>query len=196
MMTKKYEKTVLILVCLFLWIFLYFFINDISVNRNVHVLPTIIEDKIPLVASFVFIYLSCYLLVFMPIFFLKNLLKFKKAVYSYLIVIIISAAVFLIYPIKIIRPEIIVKDLSTYALSVLYAVDKPYNTLPSLHVALSFLSSFIVFNENKKYGSLFIVWAFLVAIAALFIKQHYILDVIIGALTAFAVFILIAPKSL
>jgi hypothetical protein len=62
--------------------------------------------------------------------------------------------------------------------------DPPYNCFPSIHVAHSFVSALACFRVHRGVGIAALLCASLVALSALFIKQHYVLDVIAGILLA------------
>ena len=63
-----------------------------------------------------------------------------------------------------------------------YLADAPgFNNFPSLHVALSLLVSLIVYNHDKKHWWVWIMFSGIM-FSTMFIKQHYIIDVVAGIL--------------
>lgn len=145
-------------------------------------LNTYLDSVIPALPFTVLIYVSIFIVVFMPYFIVKNKERFKAVAKSYLAGMGIGYLTFLLLPIKVIRPVIINPDLFSKMLQILYSHDFPYNSFPSLHVALSLLSGLIIYHENKSWGKVILIWAGLIALSTLTTKQHTIMDVL-GGLT-------------
>jgi len=77
---------------------------------------------------------------------------------------------------------------AVWGLRLLYSSDPPYNCFPSLHVAHSFVSALACFHVHRRLGAIATISAALVAVSTLFTKQHYVLDVVVGALLAFVAY--------
>ena len=73
-----------------------------------------------------------------------------------------------------IRPSVTNTDIWATILSWIYTFDKPHNLFPSTHISLSFMSTLIL---HKKAAY---IWFILIAFSTLFVKQHYILDILGG----------------
>lgn len=58
--------------------------------------------------------------------------------------------------------------------------DPPYNCMPSLHVALAMISARAVWLYRRSWGIGFFILASLISLSTVFIRQHYILDVVGG----------------
>jgi membrane-associated phospholipid phosphatase len=71
-------------------------------------------------------------------------------------------------------------DFFTHILRFYYWVDDPYNCFPSLHVALAVISAIIVRRERPRLAPLFYLLAAIVSASILFMKQHYVLDLVGG----------------
>lgn len=185
---KKYEKEILLLLVLSIWILCYFSINAFTEGRKTHILALPFEDKIPFMPYFIIFYLSTYVLAVFPYFFVKNIADYRNAALAYLVVIFISSIVYLIYPVKTIRPEFVADNIFLKMVAMLYAIAKPYNLFPSMHVSLSALAAIICFKYNKKLGYWLIFWLIMIILSTLFVKQHYIIDLIAALLLAFLVY--------
>jgi membrane-associated phospholipid phosphatase len=61
-------------------------------------------------------------------------------------------------------------------------VDTPGNAFPSIHVAIAVLTALITWSNNRWLGVVFILTALGIAVATLYVKQHWALDVVAGAL--------------
>jgi undecaprenyl-diphosphatase len=61
-------------------------------------------------------------------------------------------------------------------------VEYPEKSFPSDHASIAFALAFMVFLYNKKYGTILLVIAFLIAIGRILAGVHYFYDIIAGAL--------------
>lgn len=79
----------------------------------------------------------------------------------------------------------------------IYAADSPpRNVMPSMHVSVSFAMFFAVikskfFKKNYIFKAFSGIWAVMISLSTVFIKQHSILDVFAGIGTAVLVFIIV-----
>jgi membrane-associated phospholipid phosphatase len=105
---------------------------------------------------------------------------------AYLMVMIVSYVGFLVYPTVAPRPAQVFGDgFSAWTLRLAYSLDPPHGCFPSLHVAYSFVSAFTCYRVNRGVGVAAAVWATLIGISTVYTKQHYVVDVIAGALVAY-----------
>lgn len=58
-------------------------------------------------------------------------------------------------------------------------------SFPSDHTGAAFAIAFAVFLLNRKWGSAFLIIAFLIGLSRIFVGVHYPLDVLAGILTGF-----------
>ncbi len=77
-----------------------------------------------------------------------------------------------------------------------YWIDRPYNCFPSLHVALAFISVQMIDRYNPRLAPYFLSLALLVTLSTLFVRQHYILDLVAGGGLAYLMGWLFIPKEL
>jgi len=127
-------------------------------------------------------------MVFLPYLLIKEERTFKYVAWSYTGVMCFSYLVFLFFPIKAVRPEILGSGFFNQALGGLYSLDNPYNNFPSMHVALSFLCAFWINFQDKKWGKWAILWAVLITISTLTTKQHTLADVTAGLTVSLLVY--------
>jgi membrane-associated phospholipid phosphatase len=78
---------------------------------------------------------------------------------------------------------------AAWSLRLLYTLDPPYNCFPSLHVAYSFVSALTCYRVHRGVGVVAVVWAALIGISTLYTKQHYVVDVVAGALSAWVAYL-------
>jgi membrane-associated phospholipid phosphatase len=87
---------------------------------------------------------------------------------------------------------------AAWSLRLLYDIDPPYNCFPSLHVAYSFVAAFACSRVHRGVGLAATMWAALIGVSTLYTKQHYVTDVVVGALAgwvAYLVFLRTYPRA-
>ncbi len=186
----KHERTILFIFVILFFFFPYMLINNATVGKQVSNFSTRLDQIFPLVPAFIIVYLSGYIQAMMPYFVLKDIRTVRKGAIVYLVAITVAYIVFLLLPVKIDRPLLLGTDIFTIILAKAYMIDKPYNLFPSLHVVLSFIPAFLCFRENRKYGFMF-VWSAIIALSTLFVKQHFIVDVLSGFTLASMTYLLV-----
>jgi len=139
---------------------------------------------VPLVSAFAVPYLSAYALPFLAALSPLSRAKYRRLAAVAAGVIAFSAACFLLWPLTIVRPDIGLASWSDRLLAALYAADHPVNLFPSLHVSLSFLFAAAVGHARPRWRLRTLAWAALIAVSTLFTRQHYLVDVIGGAVVA------------
>ncbi len=191
--TKAHWKTYWIW---FFWVSLAFFTvyplcNWFTAQRSFYFSPYFeFELAIPLVKEFFWPYFSMYLLFFVPPFIL-NRQQLSLMGKQLVIATLISGLTFLLLPAKLGFPRLIPDD-PFYAkiFTQMFALDLPYNTVPSLHIVFS---TILVLHINKASQSpilklLMMIWLILLYISTILVHQHHLLDIITGFLVAFVLF--------
>ena len=179
---------------------LYVFIPELLSGRTLHV-PELAWDRlVPLQPSWVLFYGPLYLfLIVLPVLVVRQEEHIRRTVLAYLSVWITAYVCFLVYPTTAPRPAALIGEgFGVWSLRLLYAADPPYNCLPSLHVAHSFVSALTCHRVHRRLGLAALLAASLVALSTLFTKQHYVLDVVAGALmgcVAYGVFVRPFPRE-
>ncbi len=159
---------------------LYFLIAKETINIQ-NDLYSKFDALIPLFIPFVWIYLSLYLFVLIPVIDTLNYDIFINILFSSLLLLCINIPVFYLYPSSYPRPELTdLKTISDELLNWLYHIDPPNNTFPSMHVSTTFTFALNYMLYKKKIRWFVLIWALLIALSTMLIKQHYIIDVIAG----------------
>ena len=165
----------------------YLLINQVSAWRLAHAVDNSWDRAIPFVPVFILVYLTGYFFMFLPSLLVKDYELFKRGALSLAFILTISYICFILYPVKVNRPELAGQSVWTPIFGLLRSVDGPYNGLPSLHVSLAIISALICYAYRPRYIWL-VVWALLIAASVLFVKQHTIWDVVTGLLLGSAVY--------
>lgn len=167
-----------------------------------HLVGNQIDYAIPFLPIFIVPYILWYLFLIVVPCILYD--QDKKTFYWYsvanFLVDTIATIIFICYPTLLIRPEIEVSGIFTWLVSLIYWGDTPaLNCFPSIHCASCFVSIFIMLQSNKiKKRCRFTtsIFAFIIIVSTVFIKQHVIIDVIGAFVLALMVVIIVKTTSL
>lgn len=166
-----------------------FFVLYLTANRihffTPHLLaPSALDLAIPFLPWTVWIYLSPFALVAVEFWHLKDTAALNRLVYALALAIVLSAAVFVVYPTQLARGPFHAAGLTGLAFRLLYGVDTPCNCLPSLHVSSAFVLALGLREERRGLFAFGLVMAALISLSTLTMKQHYVADVVGGLLVA------------
>ncbi len=172
--------------------------------------PTRVDRWLPFIPSLSYVYLSYFLLLPALILFCQKYDGFARVFASGLACGLGNVVIYMFYPTMLAsRPEAPQDSL----LSVIYGIDTTLCALPSGHVALPVslaVASYLVAIQHhgvlhrfwKAVLLCFAMWAFLIAVSALFIRQHYIVDIFAGIVfggsvaVCFALLLQVYPRTL
>lgn len=160
----------------------YLPINELSVGRPAHVLFLPGEARIPFVPGFEFAYAAGYVFPLLLVWKPPRPADLPRIVVAFGLILAVAYATYLLFPVYFERPELVVRSPSTFLLSLEY-LDPPYNHFPSLHVALACLVA-LACREAVTRPGLLLAGVGAVAVSTLFVKQHYVADVVCGAALA------------
>lgn len=171
--------------------------------QNPYVLGSYLDNKIPFISQFVWIYIFWYTMLFWVPYYVYN--KNKDAFYKYtvtfIITTLIAGVIFVSFPNTVVRANIIDNDLSNQLVKIIYALDDPgINCLPSIHCLYSFLFIFAIIdtkcNSPKWMKVLIITLSILVVLSTLFIKQHVLYDAIAAFAIGFVIWMIVDKYKL
>ena len=160
----------------------YLPINLFSVGRAAHQLWLPGEARIPLVPEFEFLYVLTYVLPLGLVAWLPDARAFRRTGLAFTLTLAVACATYLLFPVYLERPVLEVGSLATYLLSLEYH-DPSYNHFPSLHVAISWLV-YLACRDVVRLRGVFLMLVIGISISTVFVKQHYAVDVLAGALLA------------
>jgi len=182
---NEHERGILAGLVVLFFVIPFLLIDYLALGKEAYSLSLFIDERIPFVSWFAVIYVSAYLLVLMPYFFVKAKVEFRRIALIYLMILGFSYLIFLVFPVQMLRPSLIGGGFFEMILGWIYTIDPGYNCFPSLHVSASFLAGMVCFKYNRKY-KWFLAWAGLIMASTLFVKQHYFLDVVSGLMVGLA----------
>ena len=197
---EKIIKTLIVLMILGVG---YFYIGRIDKNIDLQEIKIYLslDRLIPFVPLFSWYYIFGLYCVFPYIVYkIKKREVFNRALISCLVSGVVSFMVFILFPFSYPRPDvselgnIICPDSLLYhftwdtfsqqCIKIIYSIDSPTNTFPSLHVAYVSIFAFAALEEKLSGRKFFILNVLLTYISTLMTKQHFILDGIAGFILA------------
>ena len=188
-MTRKAKTKYVVL--LFLPYFIIYFLLQ-TANISGYNLLTEIDKIIPFIPEFIWIYHTL-----IPVFFVTTVLMIEKknvffsAMFSVFIASVIMIAFYVFLPAFYPRDGYNEASLSGMVVEFTRTIDGANNTFPSAHVTFSWLLAFFAgisayAKKNKWIKPAYLLWAFLISVSTVTLKQHFIVDVFSGIVLAVA----------
>jgi hypothetical protein len=139
------------------------------------VLP--LDRNIPFVAHSVWVYLWVFPFALLPLFIVRCPRLLRRTALAYALALTVSLICFIAFPITSVhlRASQEMLDMacpSDWAVSILYAIDPPYNLFPSLHLSIAALAAFSVWKATRPYGVAVFVGVGFIGVAVCTVKQH------------------------
>ncbi len=192
MSTKDKAKYTLSL--LFGHVLIYTLIQKISSSQSYN-LFTPVDNWIPLVPEFVWIYHTLVpVILFTSIILVKKRCNFFATWMSGVLAAVILNLCYVALPCSFPREELDNSTISNMFLNITRILDEPKHTFPSTHVTFSWIMYYAAtscqeFIKDRKYIKWsYFVWASLISCSTVFLKQHFIVDVIAGMILAYICF--------
>lgn len=160
----------------------YLFINKISSGRDHFFnVETGFDEAVPFIPAFIFGYILVYLSVIMVYVAIRDMGDWYRAAVSFLLATTLAYIVFLLFPVRMLRPDILaVHGLSAAVTRFYFFIDLPFNCFPSLHVTYPTLATLVSWRNHKNMRWIFAAMTVIVAVSVVLVKQHYVADVIAG----------------
>lgn len=147
------------------------------------------DDLVPFWPSWVWIY-SClyYPVILYLVFAQESFQSFNYTAFSYLVLLAMQCLVFFFFPVRIPahwRSYVIDGSLSRRLLALLQRYDSVSNSIPSMHVSVASLTAIHLYNvfaaDHPSWAMLAFGFPIIIALSAIFTKQHYLADLLPGA---------------
>jgi membrane-associated phospholipid phosphatase len=170
--------------CYVLFTATYLSINAFSVGRAAHTLFLPGEERLPFLPIFEYLYVLTYFVPVLLLVTMRDRDTLRRLLRATGLALLIAYTTYLVFPVHFERPLLQVSSLHTWLLSLEYK-DKPYNHFPSLHVTLSWLAVHAS-QASRRSNVALAVLATGISVSTIFVKQHYIVDVVYGFVLAWA----------
>lgn len=147
-----------------------------------------IDQALPVVPLFVVPYVSLQPFIYasLVIFLLFRARVFQSAVLSMIATFLVSYVFFALLQTYVDRPVLTGSDVFTKMVRDVYAGDHPFNDFPSLHVSTSTIIAIHWWRFGGRFTWPLILWAALIALSTVMVRQHYVADIAGGLVLAFA----------
>ena len=176
--------------------FLAYSLIQYFITINEYSFLTNLDTAIPFIPEFIWVYHTLIPIIgISAIVLIKNRKLFFSTLNGYIIATIILSIFYIFLPSFYPRQLITDSSISSYMVELTRLIDNANNTFPSGHVTFSWLLALFLMKSDcakrwKWLGPTYLIWATLIAISTLVLKQHYIVDVISGIILATACFYL------
>lgn len=145
-------------------------------------LSVYIDNLIPFSAPWSLLYSSYLLLLWYGIgyaFWNFKLDRYKRFIIGLVIIQLVAYILYVAVPGKMVRPALPPSGFFYDIVRWIYATDMPTTLTPSLHVSNSWFIALSLWGR-KYLRPVLIMWAILIIVSTLLIKQHYLIDVVSG----------------
>ncbi len=156
--------------------------NWISAQRSEPYLAYFDQElAVPFVPEFFWVYMSMYLLFFMPPLFL-NVTQLRQLGKGLIIGTLISGIIFLLFPSQLGFERVVPEGFYGGLYEQIFSLDRPHNMIPSLHVVYSGFILLAVYRaSDDKYVKVFaILWLLSISLSTLLVHQHHIADIVLA----------------
>jgi len=191
--TWRLEKLLVTFVFIVIAAYGYFYANELNHtlkktgDSSVNI-KTRWDDWIPFIPEFVYPYYIYYPFMLLVVPISRTRIQFYHVVTAFAILEASAILTFILFPTKVIRPEIIPTDITTILIHNIFSLDLGYNLLPSLHVGHSVLVSVFFYVYYRKYFIPVFMVAISICLSTVFIKQHYVIDIPFGIIYALSAY--------
>jgi membrane-associated phospholipid phosphatase len=146
------------------------------------------DRNLPVIPSFIWPYLLCYVFPFLPLFVVEDWHRFNRTILALVLAVAAAFVVYLALPIAFPHPAL-GTGLSDRVLAFQYRTDfQPgANKLPSLHVTYAWLVWLVCLKQGlgRWRESAVFAAALIISVSTLFVRQHILWDVLAGTVWAF-----------
>jgi membrane-associated phospholipid phosphatase len=179
---RKRRFALVLAACYVLFSATYLPINEFSVGRAAHTLFLPGEERLPFLPIFEYLYVLTYFIAALLVATIRDYATFRRLALATGLSLLAAYTTYLLFPVYFERPHLEVSSFHTWLLSLEY-LDRSFNHFPSLHVALSWLAVFASQVSRRSRVGLGVLAAG-ISVSTVFVKQHYIVDVLYGCALA------------
>ena len=183
------------------WLFygIVFWTLEQGIKLDYHTIWCPLDDKIPFCEFFVIPYYFWFFFIFWIIIygFFYDIEAFNRFHMFVILTYTATLVIYIAYPNQqLLRPQEYVRDnILVDIAKLLYAYDTNTNVCPSIHIIGSLAVMFTAWHSKlystKKWRFAFVIMTFVICLSPLFLRQHSIIDVIVGLIISFVAYPLV-----
>jgi membrane-associated phospholipid phosphatase len=177
------NRWTLVLLAMALHAFVYFLPNHFPLRQPIHLPLGPLDEAVPFLPGTIWLYWSEYVLVCAAFLLCphEDRVRFVK---GFGLVVAISVVIQLVFPVDYPRDlfPVVADKTDSRMVDLLRRLDTPTSCFPSLHVGLAVFVALYGLQRHRDWSLFIALWAGLIALSTLTLKQHYVLDVVGGAL--------------
>ncbi|MHA7138536.1 phosphatase PAP2 family protein [Rossellomorea arthrocnemi] len=152
-------------------------------TREAVILSTDMDALIPFVPVFIVPYIIWYafILGYLFYFWYKDIPIFIKTLSVIVIGELVCFIIYFFFQTTVPRPDLAGDGVFVNLVGMIYSHDQPYNAFPSIHVLTTFsiiLANINIKNKHSFHSAFVPIMGSLIIVSTLFVKQHYILDMV------------------
>jgi membrane-associated phospholipid phosphatase len=154
-----------------------------DIGRSVTMLDTALDRALPFWTWTSWLYEPLYVAIFLVgVLGFQSRFLYNRALVGICVNVVVGALGHYFVKAEYPRPVLPVPypDLSTWFLAKVHEIDPPGNVFPSLHVAHSFMISFVMAMDRPRLGRVMLGMSIVLALSTLTTKQHFVADVVAG----------------
>lgn len=150
-----------------------------------YTVPTVVDHLVPFDPRWVVVYALVFLQALAPLAVVSDTRALHRTVAAYGTMYLLATPIWLLYPVTVPRPAVPIVDLWTYGLGIVRFVDPPTNCMPSMHVGLAALASFITWRHDRAAGVGLGITTALIWWSTMAVHQHWATDGLVATALAF-----------
>ena len=166
----------------------YFLVRFLTEGRSFYDASFFLDEKIPFLPIFIWIYVLAYLQWFIGYFAVmrSNETTCKTYFGAEFIGKLTCVLIFALIPTTMVRPELSGSGLTNDLMQWMYSIDSPDNLFPSIHCMESWLVARGLMETKAPRAAKILMWVFsiLVFMSVVFVKQHVVIDIAGGIAVA------------
>jgi membrane-associated phospholipid phosphatase len=157
-------------------------INRLNLPGHIHSVEIGLDQDIPLLLPFVLAYLLYFPFVYggWGGIFLLSPKMFRPYAFAMLTIGLITGLVNIAYNTAAARAFVLPTDFLSRTLIWIYSLNQPTTALPSLHVSHTICTGYFLSKIYPKLKGVWVGIVVLIALSTLFVKTHYLIDVVIS----------------
>lgn len=168
------------------WAVLYFTAGHITDAPNARTFDDSILKRVPLLPQFAAIYLGVHVFGVIPFCVMPEVRLLRRHMLGAVLIVVLSSVLWVSLPVRVDRPPIDPSQLGfgAWLLRGVYGFDPTTNCFPSAHCAIAVYAAIGLRFSSRPLFIWGIVTAILVCLSTVLTHQHYVADVLSGAVLA------------